>query len=67
MRFPYAWEERRVENLKRLGYNAVRTSHNPVSPAFLAACDRLGMLVMNEALNVLQWGVGVWSLGQGCW
>ena len=35
-------EERRVETLKANGYNAIRTSHNPVSPAFLDACDRLG-------------------------
>ena len=33
------------------GYNAIRTSHNPVSPAFLAACDRAGMLVMDEAFD----------------
>ena len=38
-------EERRVQLLKGLGYNAIRTSHNPVSPAFLEACDREGMLV----------------------
>ena len=44
-------EERKVENLKKLGYNAIRTSHNPASPALLAACDRLGMLVMTEAFD----------------
>ena len=33
-------EERRVELLKASGYNAIRTSHNPPSPAFLDACDR---------------------------
>ena len=44
-------EARRVELLKANGYNAIRTSHNPVSPAFLAACDRLGMLVMDEAFD----------------
>ena len=44
-------EERRVELLKAQGYNAIRTSHNPVSPAFLAACDRLGMMVMCEAFD----------------
>ena len=38
-------EERRVQLLKSLGYNAIRTNHNPVSPAFLEACDREGMLV----------------------
>ena len=35
-----AAEERRVLTLKKHGYNAIRTSHNPVSPAFLDACDR---------------------------
>ena len=35
-------EERRVELMKRNGFNAIRTSHNPPSPAFLDACDRLG-------------------------
>jgi beta-galactosidase len=44
-------EERRVEKLKQLGYSAIRTSHNPVSPAFLDACDRLGVLVMEEAFD----------------
>ena len=44
-------EERRVELLKKQGYNAIRTSHNPVSPAFLDACDRLGVMVMSEAFD----------------
>ena len=44
-------EERRVALLKAAGFNAIRTSHNPPSTAFLAACDRLGMLVMDEAFD----------------
>lgn len=44
-------EERRVEILKRAGFNAIRTSHNPPSPALLDACDRLGMLVIDEAFD----------------
>ncbi len=38
----------RLERLKAMGSNACRTSHNPPTPAFLEACDRLGMLVMDE-------------------
>ena len=49
-------EERRVENLKKLGYNAIRTSHNPVSPAFLDACDKYGVLVMHEAFDCFDQG-----------
>ena len=44
-------EERRVEILKASGYNAIRTSHNPPSRDFLDACDRLGMLVIDEAFD----------------
>jgi len=45
-------EERKVEILKKNGFNAIRTSHNPPSPALLAACDRLGMLVFEEAFDM---------------
>ncbi len=45
-------EERRVEILKASGFNAVRSAHNPVSKAFLDACDRLGMFVMDEISDV---------------
>jgi beta-galactosidase len=46
-----AAEERRVRILKERGFNAVRTAHNPPSPAFLDACDRLGMLVYAELFD----------------
>ncbi|HEX3624423.1 MAG TPA: glycoside hydrolase family 2 TIM barrel-domain containing protein [Verrucomicrobiae bacterium] len=38
----------RVEKLKAMGCNAWRTAHNPPSDALLDACDRLGMMVMDE-------------------
>ena len=44
-------EERKVELLKAAGFNALRTSHNPPSPALLDACDRLGVLVIDEAFD----------------
>jgi beta-galactosidase len=47
-------EERRVELLKAAGMNAVRTAHNPPSPAFLDACDRIGLLVLDEPFDVWQ-------------
>jgi beta-galactosidase len=44
-------EERRVQLLKVAGFNAVRTSHNPPSEAFLNACDRQGLMVIDEAFD----------------
>jgi beta-galactosidase len=38
----------RVERLKAMGSNAIRTSHNPPTPELLDACDRLGMMVLDE-------------------
>ena len=46
-------EERKVELLKANGFNAVRCAHNPPAPKFLEACDRLGLLVIDEAFD--QW------------
>ncbi|WP_404424796.1 beta-galactosidase GalB [Nibricoccus sp. IMCC34717] len=48
--FPRAIE-RQVEILKSMGCNAIRTSHNPPSPVLLDVCDRLGVLVMDEAFD----------------
>ena len=44
-------EERKIRLLKENGFCAVRCAHNPPSPAFLDACDRLGMLVIDEAFD----------------
>ncbi len=41
--------EYKIAKLKEMGVNAYRCSHNPPSPSLLDACDRLGMLVMDEA------------------
>lgn len=45
-------EQRRVELMKANGFNAIRTSHNPPSQQFLDACDRLGVLVIDEAFDM---------------
>ncbi len=46
---PDALLEFRVKKLKEFGCNAYRMSHNPPTPELLDACDRLGMLVMDES------------------
>ncbi len=48
---PDALWDYRVRRLKEMGSNAYRSSHNPPAPELLDACDRLGMLVMDENRN----------------
>jgi hypothetical protein len=48
--------ERRVEIMKASGFNAIRCSHNPPSENFLDACDRIGMLVMDEFVDMWEQG-----------
>jgi beta-galactosidase len=43
--------EKRLQQLKAMGVNALRTSHNPPAPEFLDIADRLGFLVMDEAFD----------------
>ena len=50
-------EERKIRKLKEVGFNAIRTAHNPPSSALIEACDRLGMYVFDEAFDA-------WSMGK---
>lgn len=45
-------ERRRARVLKENGFNAVRSSHHPLSRAFIEACDELGLYVMDELTDV---------------
>jgi beta-galactosidase len=49
--------ERRLEQLRELGVNAIRTAHNPPAPEFLDLCDRMGFLVMDELFDC-------WTMGK---
>lgn len=42
----------RCKQLKEAGFNAIRSAHHPMSRAMLDACDRLGMLVMDELTDI---------------
>ncbi len=42
---------RRLQLLKEMGCNAIRTAHNPPDPDFLELCDQMGFLVMDEAFD----------------
>lgn len=52
----YESEARKVKKLKSIGFNAIRTAHNPPSKALVEACDRLGMYIFDEAFDA--WGTG---------
>jgi beta-galactosidase len=43
--------QRQIEVLKEMGCNALRTSHNPPAPELLDLCDRMGLVVVDEAFD----------------
>jgi len=55
--------ERRLRELKDIGVNAIRTSHNPPDPELLNLCDQLGFLVMDEAFDEFTPGKNKWVRG----
>ncbi|MCH5598873.1 sugar-binding domain-containing protein [Niabella ginsengisoli] len=54
---------RRLLNLKEIGVNAIRTSHNPQATVFYELCDELGLLVMNEAFDEWEFPKRKWLEG----
>lgn len=51
----YESEFRKVKRLKEVGFNAIRTAHNPPSSALVEACDRAGLYIFDEAFDA--WGI----------
>lgn len=55
--------KRRLEQLKTIGVNAIRMSHNPQAPALYDLCDELGLLVMDEASDEWEFPKRKWLEG----
>jgi len=53
----------RLQTLKEIGVNAIRTSHNPQAPDFYALCDEIGLLVLNEAYDEWEFPKRKWLEG----
>ncbi len=53
----------RLETLRSLGCNAIRTSHNPQAPLFYDLCDEMGFLVLNEAFDEWEFPKKKWIEG----
>jgi beta-galactosidase len=56
--------EKRMQMLKDMGANAIRTSHNPPAPELLDLTDRLGLMVMDEAFDCLYSGKNTYDYGR---
>ncbi len=56
--------EKRLQMLKAMGTNALRTSHNPPAPEFLDMADRMGFLVMDEAFDCWDQGKNTYDYGR---
>lgn len=59
---PEVWE-RRLRNLKELGVNALRMSHNPQAPVVYDIADRIGLLIMDEASDEWEFPKRKWIKG----
>jgi beta-galactosidase len=52
----YRATERQIEIMKEMGVNSIRTSHNPPSNELLELCDKMGVIVMDEAFDMWRMG-----------
>lgn len=59
---PEVWR-RRLVNLKEIGTNAIRMSHNPQAPVVYDLCDELGLLVMDEGSDEWEFPKRKWVEG----
>lgn len=55
--------ERRLKNLKAIGVNAIRMSHNPQAPMVYELCDEIGLMVMDEASDEWEFPKRKWIKG----
>ncbi len=55
--------ERRLLKLKEIGVNAIRCAHNPQSPVLYDLCDRLGLMMMDEASDEWEYPKRKWVEG----
>lgn len=55
--------QRRLEKLKAMGCNAIRTSHNPHMPELYDLCDSMGFLVIDEAFDEWEGVKNKWTCG----
>jgi hypothetical protein len=60
---PKAVWQRRLQELKAIGVNAIRMSHNPHAPELYDLCDELGLLVMDEASDEWEFPKRKWMKG----
>ena len=60
---PEVWERRLLNLKKYIGVNAIRLSHNPQAPVLYDLCDRLGLLVMDEASDEWEFPKRKWIKG----
>ena len=60
----YRAMEKRMQLLKDMGTNALRTSHNPPAPEWLELADRIGLMVMDEAFDCWYAGKHTYDYGR---